>query len=284
MEAVREAPRERSRTLAERAHQVRRNAIRMAEVQGQGYIAQALGVADVLAVTYLHAMKVRPKDPMWEGRDRFLLSVGHYAIAHYAILAEAGYFSEDELVTYGCDDSRLPMSGMTSYTPGAEMSGGSIGMGLPMAVGMGLGLKKKGSSSFIYTLMGDGEMAEGPTWEAAAVATNYKLDNIIGLVDFNGVQADGPSMSIMRTEPLVAKFEAFGCYVQRVNGNDLGALTTAFDNARNHPRPVPRIIICDTKMGRGVDFLEKREKNHFIRLEPQDWKRAYAALEAGRNA
>ncbi|MCO5071769.1 MAG: transketolase [Rhizobiaceae bacterium] len=270
--------------LAERAHRVRHNAITMAEVHGQGYVAQALGVADVLSVAYLHAMRIRPDQPEWEDRDRFLLSVGHYGIAHYAILTEAGYLPESELVTYGCDDSRLPMSGMASYTPGAEMSGGSIGLGLPMAVGMGLGLKRKKSSSFVYTLMGDGELAEGPTWEAAISASHYKLDNIIALVDFNKVQADGPSPTIMSTEPLVAKFEAFGFYVQRVDGNDLPALVKAFDNAREHPEPKPRIIICDTKMGCGVDFLEAREKNHFIRLEPDEWKRAYEALEARRPA
>lgn len=271
-------------TLAARAHRVRYNAIRMAEVQGQGYIAQALGVADVLSVAYLYAMQVRPSEPTWEQRDRFLLSVGHYAIAHYSILAEAGYFPEEELVTYGCDDSRLPMSGMASYTPGAEMSGGSIGLGLPMAVGMGLGLKQKKSQSFVYTLMGDGELAEGPTWEAAIAASNYKLDNVIALVDFNGVQADGPSMQIASTEPIVQKFEAFGFYVQRVDGNDLEALLTAFDNARNFKEAKPRIIICDTKMGKGVDFLEAREKNHFIRLDPPDWKRAYVELDAQRTA
>lgn len=270
--------------LAERAHRVRRNAIVMAEVHGQGYVAQALGVADVLSVAYLHAMRVRPDQPDWEERDRFLLSVGHYGIAHYAVLTEAGFLPESELVTYGCDDSRLPMSGMASYTPGAEMSGGSIGLGLPMAVGMGLGLKRKKSTSFVYTLMGDGELAEGPTWEAAISAAHYKLDNIIALVDFNRVQADGPSTSIMSTEPLVDKFRAFGFYVQRVDGNDLSALVEAFDNAREHAAPQPRIIICDTRMGYGVDFLEAREKNHFIRLEPEEWKRAYAALEERRPA
>ncbi len=271
-------------TLAARAHRVRRNALRMAEVQGQGYVAQALGVADVLSVAYLHSMRVRPEDPKWEERDRFLLSVGHYAIAHYSILTEAGYLPESELTTYGCDDSRLPMSGMASYTPGAEMSGGSIGLGLPMAVGMGMGLKMKKSKSFIYVLMGDGELAEGPTWEAATVASAYGLDNIIAIVDFNGVQADGPSMSIMSTEPLVQKWEAFGFHVQRVKGNDLDALVKAFDNARELKDPKPRIIICDTKMGYGVDFLEAREKNHFVRLEPQDWTRAYEALESRRIA
>ncbi|VVD95918.1 transketolase [Pandoraea terrigena] len=284
MSTVASPPTDTLSRLAQRAHRIRHNAITMAEVQGQGYIAQALGIADVLAVAYLHAMNVRPQEPQWEARDRFLLSVGHYAIAHYAALAEAGYFPREELVTYGCDDSRLPMSGMMSYTPGAEMSGGSIGLGLPMAVGMGLGLKRKQSASFVYTLMGDGELAEGPTWEAATSASAFKLDNIIAIVDVNGVQADGPSTVIMPTEPLVQKFEAFGFYTQRVNGNDLPAVLRAFDNARSHDKPVPRIIICDTKMGKGVDFLEAREKNHFIRLDPPEWQRAFSALNAQGSA
>ncbi|MDP0929441.1 transketolase [Paracoccus onubensis] len=267
-------------SLKDHARRVRHNALVMAETQGQGYIAQALGVADVLTVTYFHAMNHRPDQPSWEDRDRFLLSPGHYGIAHYSVLVAAGYLPEEELITYAADDSRLPMSGMTSYTPGAEMSGGSIGLGLPMAVGMGLGLKRKKSKSFIYTLMGDGELAEGPTWEAAISAASYQLDNIIAVVDFNQVQADGPSTKVMNTEPVVAKFEAFGFYVQRIDGNDMSALVAAFDRAREHPEPQPRIIICDTKMGCGVDFLEGREKSHFIRLQPDDWKRAYQALEA----
>ncbi|MCG8483865.1 MAG: thiamine pyrophosphate-dependent enzyme, partial [Clostridia bacterium] len=209
--------------VEERAYRIRKNAIRMGEVQQQGFIAQALGVADVMAVAYFHAMNYLPQEPNWEGRDRFLLSVGHIAIGHYAALAEAGFIPEDELDTYACDDSRLPMSGMTSYTPGMEMSGGSIGLGLPMAVGMGFGLKQKKSSSLVYTLMGDGELAEGPTWEAAISAANYNLDNVIAIIDVNGIQADGLTVNIMNTEPLHEKFEAFGWYVQRVDGNDLSA-------------------------------------------------------------
>lgn len=154
-------------SLAERAYRIRRNALRMGEVQGQGYIAQALGVADVLAVSYFHALDYRPDDPAWEGRDRFLLSIGHYAIALYAALIEAGIVPERELETYGSDDSRLPMSGMASYTPGMEISGGSLGIGLGIGVGMALGLKRKKSDRFVYNLMSDGELDEGPTWEAA---------------------------------------------------------------------------------------------------------------------
>ena len=131
--------------LAERAYRIRRNALRMGEVQGQGYIGQALDIADVLAVSYFHAMTYRPAEPEWDGRDRFLLSNGHYAIALYAALIEAGIIPEDELETYGSDGSRLPMSGMAAYTPGMEMSGGSLGLGLSIGVGMALGLKRKGS-------------------------------------------------------------------------------------------------------------------------------------------
>ena len=132
--------------LPRRAYRIRRHALRMAEVQGQGYIAQALGIADVLAVAYFHALTYRPDEPEWDGRDRFLLSNGHYAIALYAALIEAGILPEDEIETYGSDGSRLPMSGMAAYTPGMEMSGGSLGLGLSIGVGMALGLKRKAST------------------------------------------------------------------------------------------------------------------------------------------
>jgi transketolase len=268
-------------SLAQRAYRIRRHALRMGEVQGQGYIGQALDIADVLAVAYFHAMKWKPEDPKWEGRDRFLLSNGHYAIALYAALIEAGIVPESELETYGSDDSRLPMSGMASYTPGMEMSGGSLGQGLTLAVGHGLGLKRKGSRSFVYTLFSDGELDEGAVWEALMSAAHHKLDNLIAICDVNNQQADGPSGNVMGFEPLVAKCEAFGWTTQRIDGNDLAAVVAAFDNAKQHRGAQPRMIIADTKMGCGVPFLEAREKNHFIRVEPQEWQLAIAALDAG---
>lgn len=271
-------------SLAERAWRIRRNALRMGEVQGQGYIAQALGIADVLAVSYFHALTYRAHEPEWEGRDRFLLSIGHYAIALYAALIEAGILPEDELETYGGDDSRLPMSGMAAYTPGMEITGGSLGHGLGIAVGMALGLKRKASKSFVYTLFSDGELDEGSVWEAAMAAGSHKLDNLIGIVDVNNMQADGPSTQVMNFEPLVPKFEAFGWHVQRVDGNDLAALVKAFDKARNASAPKPRIVICDTKMAKGIPFLEERERNHFLRVEPEEWTKAMAILDAGRPA
>lgn len=271
-------------SLDERAYRIRRYALRMGEVQGQGYIAQALGIADVLAVAYFHALRYRPDDPEWEGRDRFLLSIGHYAIALYAALIEAGILPEDELTTYGGDDSRLPMSGMAAYTPGMEITGGSLGHGLGIAVGIGLGLKRKRSGSFVYNLFSDGELDEGSTWEAAMAAGNHRLGNLIGIVDVNNMQADGPSTQVSNFEPLAPKFEAFGWHVQRVDGNDIGTVVKAFDCARALAEPKPRIVICDTRMAKGVPFLEARERNHFLRVEADEWQKAIEVLDAGRAA
>lgn len=265
-------------SLERRAWNIRRHAILMGEVQGQGYIAQALDIADVLAVAYFHAMRYRPDDPDWEGRDRFLLSNGHYAIALYAALIEAGIIPEDELESYGSDESRLPMSGMASYTPGMEMSGGSLGLGLSIAVGKGLGLKRKGSDARVYTLFSDGELDEGSVWEAIMSAAHYGLDNLIAVVDVNNQQADGPSTKVMGFEPLTEKLQAFGWFTQRVDGNDLAAVRAAFDAAKAQAGR-PSMIIADTLMGKGVPFLEAREKNHFIRVEAHEWQLALAALD-----
>jgi transketolase len=241
--------------LTQRAYRIRRYALRMGEVQGQGYIGQALGWADVLAVAYGHALNLRPSEPDWEGRDRFLLSHGHYAIAHYAALIEAGIVPESELETYGSDDSRLPMSGMA------------------------LALEHKGNPAFVYNSMSDGELDEGSTWEAAMGASHHRLDNLICLVDINNQQADGPSSKVLGFEPLADKWAAFGWHVQRVNGNDLPAVLDAFDRARALAEGRPRVILLDTLMGKGVPFLEQREKNHFIRVDAPEWQQALRILD-----
>jgi transketolase len=266
--------------LKSAAYRIRRFALRMGEVQGQGYVGQALGMADILAVAYRHALNYRPDEPEWEGRDRFLLSHGHYAIALYAALLEAGIIPEAELETYGSDDSRLPMSGMATYTPGMEMSGGSLGQGLSIGVGIALGLRQKNNPAFVYNSMSDGELDEGSTWEAAMSAAHYGLGNLITLVDINNQQADGPSGKILGFEPLADKWTAFGWFVQRVNGNDIAAVRAAFDTARQHPLPQPRVILFETLMGSGVPFLEQREKSHFIRVDADEWQQAIAILDS----
>jgi len=265
--------------LAHHAWRIRRFALRMGEVQGQGYVGQALGWADVLAVAYCHAMTFKPDDPLWEGRDRFLLSHGHYAIALYAALLEAGILPESELETYGADDSRLPMSGMATYTPGMEISGGSLGQGLAIGVGMALGLRLKSNPAWVFNSMSDGELDEGATWEAALSAAHHGLGNLIALVDLNKQQADGSPSEILGFEPLADKWQAFGWHVQRVDGNDLAAVLAAFDAAMALPEARPRVILFDTLMGKGVDFLETREKNHFIRVEAHEWQLALDVLD-----
>jgi transketolase len=268
--------------LANIAWQIRYYSLRMGEVQGQGYVGQALGYADVLAVAYGHAMNFRPNEPDWEGRDRFLLSHGHYAIAHYAAMIQAGIIPESELDTYGGDDSRLPMSGMATYTPSMEISGGSLGQGLAIGVGIALGLRHQGNPAFVYNSMSDGELDEGATWEAAMSASHHGLGNLICIVDINNQQADGASGKVMGFEPLADKWAAFGWHVQRVDGNHLHAVLRAFDTARALPDAKPRVILCDTLMGKGVPFLEIREKNHFIRVDPLEWQQALDVLDANR--
>ncbi|AYG45775.1 transketolase [Pseudomonas sp. Leaf58] len=270
--------------LAVRARNIRRHALRMGQVQGQGYVGQALGAADLLAVAYFHALRLDPSNPEWEQRDRFYLSIGHYAIALYAALIEAGVIPEAELETYGSDDSRLPMSGMAAYTPGMEITGGSLGHGLGIAVGACLGLKRKGSDSWVYNLLSDGELNEGSTWEAAMSASHWRLDNLIAIIDVNNQQADGHASEVLSFEPIVDRWQAFGWFVQRVDGNDLGALVDAFDQARAHSGAQPRVIICDTRMGKGVPFLENRDKTHFIRVDENEWDLALKALDAGSQA
>jgi len=266
--------------LREAAYRVRLNALNMGEVQGQGYIGQALGIADVLTVVYRDQLRYRAEDPHWPDRDRFLLSIGHYAIALYAALAEAGIIPVEELETYGSDDSRLPMSAMASYTPGVEISGGSLGHGLTVATGMALGLRHQGNPARVYNLLSDGELDEGSTWEAALQCAHHGLDNITAIVDVNALQADGPTVGVLRTEPVTEKWQAFGWKALRVDGNDIPAIVAAFNELREH-RGSPSVLICDTRLGCGVPMLETREKAHFMRVAEDEWQPAREQLKEG---
>ena len=267
---------------SEAAQRIRLNALAMGEVQGQGYVGQALGAADMLAVVYADQLRYHAEDPHWEGRDRFLLSTGHYAIGLYAALAEAGIIPIEELDTYGSDDSRLPMSGMASYTPGMEISGGSLGHGLTVAVGMALGLRHLDSDSRVINFLSDGELNEGSTWEAAMSAASHRLGNLLALVDMNALQADGPTAGVLSIEPVEQKWASFGWRTQRVNGNDSEALLRAFDAIDERSGDgVPHVIVCDTKVGRGVPLLETREKSHFMRIDEHEWAICRAQLIEG---
>ncbi len=269
----------RQEAVAAFAHRMRHHIIDMGESQGQGYVGQALGVSDLLAAVYGDQLRYRPEDPHWPQRDRFLLSIGHYAIAQYAALAEAGMIDTAELATYATDDSRLPMSSMASYTPGVEISGGSLGHGLPVAVGMALGLQHQGNDARVYDFLSDGELNEGATWEAAMGAAHHGLGNLIALVDLNALQADGPTASVLSADPLVDKWEAFGWHALRIDGNDVPALLRGLEALRGFTDDRPRVLLCDTTIGKGVHLLENRERAHFMRVDGHEWQIAREQLD-----
>jgi transketolase len=261
--------------LAQRAYRLRRLMIDMAAGKGQGYLGQGLGVADLLAAVYFHELRWDPGDLEWAGRDRFVLSTGHYAIALWAVLAEAGAIPQDELATFAADGSRLDMSTLDS-SPGVEVTGGSLGHGLGQAIGMALGLRLAGSDARVFCELSDGELQEGSTWEAAIGGRSFGLDNLVALVDCNGIQADG--RIVVEIEPVAAKWQAFGWMTQEVDGNDLAALVDALHAARARDGR-PKAIIARTRPGRGVPRLEIREKAHFIRIDPDEWDAVRAELE-----
>lgn len=274
---------ERVRRVRDAAYRIRLNVLDEGEAQGEGYVGQALGVAEVLAALYADQLRYRPSDTGWEERDRFLLSIGHYALAIYAALAEAGIIPREELITYAADDSRLPMSAMCTYTPGVEISGGSLGHGLGLGVGQALGLRLQGrTDQRVFVMFGDGEIDEGSTWEAAMSAAHLQLGNLIAMIDMNGLQADGRTADVLSNEPQEERWAAFGWHTQRVDGNDPQALIKAFDEAAAQAAPVgqPHMIICDTLLGKGVPRLEGREKLHFMKIAADEWEPCRVELTA----
>ncbi|MER8810861.1 transketolase [Mesorhizobium australicum] len=261
--------------LERKATQLRRHMLTMARGQGQGYIGQGLGIADVLAALYFHEMRYDPHNLAWPDRDRFLLSTGHYSIALWAALAEAGILPVEELVTYGADDSRLEMSSLDS-TPGAEMIGGSLGHGLGQGVGQALGLRVDKSDARVFVELSDGEMQEGSTWEAAMSASHFKLDGLVALIDCNGIQADGPV--VLDMEPVADKWRAFGWQTSEIDGNDMKAVVGALADARER-NGRPKAIVLRTLPGKGVPRIETSEKSHFFRIDVAQWDGIIADFE-----
>jgi len=270
--------------LRAKARLVRRNVLLMARGKGEGYVGQGLGAADMLAALYFHELRYDPQRPDWpkdEDRDRFLLSTGHYSIVLYAALTAIGLYPESELASYGADESHFGMSTVCE-APGVEITGGSLGMGLAQAVGLALGARLKGGGWRVFNFLSDGELQEGAMWEAAMCAAHYRLDNLVALVDVNGVQADGRTADVMTLEPIADKWRAFGWQTARVDGNSMEALIAALEAARAR-NGQPKVIICDTLMGKGVEFIERREKGHFVRVEPDEWELALEQLEGGHD-
>ncbi|TPM40018.1 transketolase [Mesorhizobium sp. B2-3-4] len=261
--------------LERKATLLRRHMLTMARGQGQGYIGQGLGIADVLAALYFHELRYDPHNLAWSDRDRFLLSTGHYSIALWAALAEAGIIPVEELVTYGADNSRLEMSTLDT-TPGVEVIGGSLGHGLGQGVGQALGLRIDKSDARVFVELSDGEMQEGSTWEAAMSASHFRLDGLVALIDCNGIQADGPV--VLDMEPVADKWRAFGWQTSEIDGNEMSAVVGALTDARNR-NGRPKAIVLRTLPGKGVPRIETSEKSHFFRIDVAQWDGIIAEFE-----
>ena len=262
--------------LARSALELRRKMLVQAAGKGQGYLGQGFGLADFLAVMYLYELRHRPQEPLWEHRDRFLMSTGHYSIALWAVLAECGYFDASLLKTYGADGSPLEMSTTQGKVPGVEMTGGSLGHGLGIAAGVALAARLKGHDWRTFVQISDGELQEGSTWEAATTAASFKLDRLTCFVDCNGVQADGPM--VVDIEPVCGRFISFGWDAMEIDGNSIEQLVAAMHWARAR-RGRPKVVVMRTRPGRGVARLEAREKAHFIRVDDAEWDAIRNELE-----
>ncbi len=242
--------------LKQIAYKIRKLTLESLYHAGSGHTGGSMGLADIFSVLYFHEMKNNPKNPKWTERDRLVLSIGHVAPVHYASLALAGYFPIKELKTLRKLGSRLQgHPGRDFGLEGLELSAGSLGQGLSVAVGMAMAAKHKKEYHRIYVITGDGELQEGSIWEAAMSAAHYKLNNLIAIVDRNGVQIDGKTEEVMKLEPLDKKWKAFGWNVIKCNGNIIEELLDSFSKAKQEKNK-PSVIIATTIMGKGIAEIE----------------------------
>ncbi len=247
-------------SLRATARSMRRNILNMIAEANSGHPGGSLSSVEILASLYFHTMRHRPSDPKWQERDRFVLSKAHACPVLYAALAEAGYFETEELMTFRKIDSRLQGHAHIK-TPGVEMSGGSLGQGLSFGVGTALAARLDGRPTRAYVLLGDGECDEGQVWEAAMSASHYELDNLVAIVDRNGIQNDRWTHQVMNLEPLPDKWRAFGWNALEVDGHDVAQLVGAFDEAASTSGR-PTAIIAKTVKGKGVSFMENNANFH----------------------
>lgn len=270
--------------LKQVAKNVRVNIIEAVASAKSGHPGGSLSVADILTVLYFDKMNINPENPKWEDRDRLVLSKGHVAPALYSVLAERGYFPKEELLKLRKFDCSLQQGCMLQghpdmkSTPGVDMSTGSLGQGLSAANGMALAAKLDNKNHKIYVILGDGEVQEGQIWEAAMSAAHYKLDNVIAVLDFNGLQIDGSNEEVMNINPIDEKFAAFGWHVIKTDGHDLEAFGASVDVAKTI-QGKPTVIIAKTAKGKGVSFMENKAEWHGTAPNEEQRKAAIEELK-----
>lgn len=263
--------------LKDTAKTIRCDIVEMVYLAGSGHPGGSLSAADILSALYFNVMNIDPLDLRNPDRDLFVLSKGHAAPVLYSALARRGYFSPDQLKHLRKVGAMLQGHPDMKGTPGVEMSTGSLGQGLSAAVGMALAKKIDKSPARIYTLIGDGEINEGIIWEATMAAAHYELDNLCAVLDFNGLQIDGPNEEVMGVSPIDDKFRSFGWHVITVDGHNLNALLEAFQKASEH-KGAPTILIAKTIKGKGVSFMEDQAGWHGTAPNKEQYEKAIADL------
>ncbi len=258
---------------------IRRDILRLIRAGEAGHVGGALSSVEILTALYFNLLRVDPKNPGWTQRDRFILSAGHKCLVLYSALAERGFFDKSLLDTYGSLDSKLPGHPNMYKLPGVETNTGALGHGLSIGGGMALGFKMDGSTSKVFVLMGDGELAEGSNWEAASAASMHKLDNLIVFVDRNRLQISGPTVNVMSYEPLDERWRAFGWNVRVIDGHDLEAI---INNVNQAPfeKGKPTVFIADTVKSKGLSFAEGKVNYHYWKAKPEEMEQAERDLDS----
>ena len=266
--------------LNAKAKDIRISTIREIAHLGNGHIGGAMSIVEVLTYLYYHEMNIDPSKPKMEGRDRFVCSKGHAGPSVYATLAEKGYFPKDWLMTLNVGGTNLPSHCDMRKTPGIDFTTGSLGQGFSAAVGIALGQRLKGESSYTYTIIGDGESQEGQIWEAAEFASTQKLGNLIAFTDFNRQQLDGFTSEVINMDNIDTRWLGFNWHVQRINGHDFNQIADAIAAAKA-AKCRPSMIILDTIKSRGYAPGEGIKANHSMAISPENEEYAISVLEGG---
>ena len=245
------------------AKSIRQNIVRMVSRNGQGYLQQGLGAADLFTYLYFAEVSLDIHNPAWEERDRVFLSTAHNSALFHAVLAERGFFEHSRLETYTKDGSELEINVSERLGSVVEATCGSLGQALSVAVGVAQAAKRQNRTFRSYVILGDGELQEGQVWEAAMYAASNSLDNLCLIVDLNQLQVEGHTQEVMVMDPIDKKFQAFGWAVKNVDGHDFGALSAAFNQARSN-RNVPTVILAHTIVGKGIPFLENQMSHNMV--------------------
>lgn len=267
--------------LRERAKELRKMLLTMIYKAQSGHPGGSLSATDIVASLYFHTLRVDPKNPKWEDRDRFVLSKGHVCPVLYSALIMRGFISEDTIGTLRKQGSILQGHPDMKRCPGIEISTGSLGQGISCAVGMAIAGKMDEKEYRVYTLLGDGECDEGQVWEAAQAANKYQLDNLTVIIDNNGLQNDGFAKDIMPTLDLRAKFEAFGFQAVRIDGHNVDEITAALDFMKTQKNGKPKCIVCNTVKGKGVSFMENVAIWHGLAPNDEQYAQAMEDVEEG---